>query len=840
MAKLKSWFRLCPLTLLATCVCVITSKGCPKNWKEHGNSCYLFVNPTLKIRLMSWQDSKANCLGYGADLVSIHDSSEVNFINQETSKLSTFWFWIGLYRNKTTNDAKVGWIWSDGSNLTNPQWARGEPNNYRGNEKCGEIHTKRKLWNDNDCSKQFASICKRKKGLLDLTTPTAGTLPPTKLISSKGCPKNWKEHGNSCYLFVNPTLKIRLNWEDSKANCLGYGADLVSIHDSSEVNFINQETSKLSTFWFWIGLYRNKTTNDAKVGWIWSDGSNLTNPRWARGEPNNYRGNEKCGEIHTKRKLWNDNDCSKQFASICKRKKGLPDLTTPTAGTLPPTKLITSKGCPKNWKEHGNSCYLFVNPTLKIRLMSWQDSKANCLGYGADLVSIHDSSEVNFINQETSKLSTFWFWIGLYRNKTTNDAKVGWIWSDGSNLTNPQWARGEPNNYRGNEKCGEIHTKRKLWNDNDCSKQFASICKRKKGLPDLTTPTAGTLPPTKLITSKGCPKNWKEHGNSCYLFVNPTLKIRLMSWQDSKANCLGYGADLVSIHDSSEVNFINQETSKLSTFWFWIGLYRNKTTNDAKVGWIWSDGSNLTNPQWARGEPNNYRGNEKCGEIHTKRKLWNDNDCSKQFASICKRKKGLPDLTTPTAGTLPPTKLITSKGCPKNWKEHGNSCYLFVNPTLKIRLMSWQDSKANCLGYGADLVSIHDSSEVNFINQETSKLSTFWFWIGLYRNKTTNDAKVGWIWSDGSNLTNPQWARGEPNNYRGNEKCGEIHTKRKLWNDNDCSKQFASICKRKKGLPDLTTPTAGTLPPTKLITSKGCPKNWKEHGNSCYLFVNPT
>ncbi|XP_028395588.1 macrophage mannose receptor 1-like [Dendronephthya gigantea] len=705
---------------------------------------------------MSWQDSKANCLGYGADLVSIHDSSEVNFINQETSKLSTFWFWIGLYRNKTTNDAKVGWIWSDGSNLTNPQWARGEPNNYRGNEKCGEIHTKRKLWNDNDCSKQFASICKRKKGLPDLTTPTAGTLPPTKLITSKGCPKNWKEHGNSCYLFVNPTLRNRLNWEDSKANCLGYGADLVSIHDSSEVNFINQETSKLSTFWFWIGLYRNKTTNDAKVGWIWSDGSNLTNPQWARGEPNNYRGNEKCGEIHTKRKLWNDNDCSKQFASICKRKKGLPDLTTPTAGTLPPTKLITSKGCPKNWKEHGNSCYLFVNPTLKF---------------------------------ETSKLSTFWFWIGLYRKKTTNDAKVGWIWSDGSNLTNPQWARGEPNNYRGNEKCGEIHTKRKLWNDNDCSKQFASICKRKKGLPDLTTPTAGTLPPTKSPSGSG----------------------------------LGYIV---------------------------------KTTNDAKVGWIWSDGSNLTNPQWARGEPNNYRGNEKCGEIHTKRKLWNDNDCSKQFASICKRKKGLPDLTTPTAGTLPPTKLITSKGCPKNWKEHGNSCYLFVNPTLKIRLMSWQDSKANCLGYGADLVSIHDSSEVNFINQETSKLSTFWFWIGLYRKKTTNDAKVGWIWSDGSNLTNPQWARGEPNNYRGNEKCGEIHTKRKLWNDNDCSKQFASICKKKKGLPDLTTPTAGTLPPTKCLpdlttptagslpptkySPPKCDHGWISYNRSCYrIFSNP-
>ena len=113
---------------------------------------------------MSWEDSRANCLGYGADLVSIHDASEINFIHQQTSKLGNLWFWIGLYRNKTTSDPKVGWIWSDGSNLTNPQWSTGEPNNYNNNERCGELYATKKVWNDNDCAKLFSSICKRKKG----------------------------------------------------------------------------------------------------------------------------------------------------------------------------------------------------------------------------------------------------------------------------------------------------------------------------------------------------------------------------------------------------------------------------------------------------------------------------------------------------------------------------------------------------------------------------------------------------------------------------------------------------------------------------------------------------
>jgi hypothetical protein len=144
----------------------VTDQGCPKNWKEYGNSCYPFVIP-----IMSWEDSRANCLRYGADLVSILNSAEVDFINKQTKALGIHYkFWIGLFRNKTTSDPKEGWTWSDGSNFTNPQqWLPGEPNNYQNNEKCAELsaHSKQwKLWNDFNCAKLYSSICKRKKGTL--------------------------------------------------------------------------------------------------------------------------------------------------------------------------------------------------------------------------------------------------------------------------------------------------------------------------------------------------------------------------------------------------------------------------------------------------------------------------------------------------------------------------------------------------------------------------------------------------------------------------------------------------------------------------------------------------
>ena len=145
-----------------------TSQGCPESWKEYGSSCYLFVTSLFQIRQMSWEESRANCKRYGADLVSILNSSEVDFIHQQTSTLGNFRFWIGLYQNRSTSDPKEGWVWSDGNNFTNPQqWLPGEPNEFQNMpEDCAELYSKNRRWNDNSCSRLFFSICKKKKGNL--------------------------------------------------------------------------------------------------------------------------------------------------------------------------------------------------------------------------------------------------------------------------------------------------------------------------------------------------------------------------------------------------------------------------------------------------------------------------------------------------------------------------------------------------------------------------------------------------------------------------------------------------------------------------------------------------
>ena len=100
-------------------------------------------------------------------MVSILDSSEVEYIYQQISTEKDSRFWIGLIRNKTTIDPKEGWVWSDGNNFKESHnWEENEPNNANLNENCAELNGggNWKKWNDVNCDNLYFSICKRKKG----------------------------------------------------------------------------------------------------------------------------------------------------------------------------------------------------------------------------------------------------------------------------------------------------------------------------------------------------------------------------------------------------------------------------------------------------------------------------------------------------------------------------------------------------------------------------------------------------------------------------------------------------------------------------------------------------
>uniref|UniRef100_A0A673Y3Z5 C-type lectin domain-containing protein n=1 Tax=Salmo trutta TaxID=8032 RepID=A0A673Y3Z5_SALTR len=79
------------------------------------------------------------------------------------------------------------------------------------------------------------------------------------------------------------------NWQDAE-NCTSRGADLVSIHNMEEENFLSTHTKGKSK---WIGLQHNPIDG----GYHWSDATPVSHTNWGHGEPNNHEGREDCVEM---------------------------------------------------------------------------------------------------------------------------------------------------------------------------------------------------------------------------------------------------------------------------------------------------------------------------------------------------------------------------------------------------------------------------------------------------------------------------------------------------------------------------------------------------------------
>lgn len=168
----------------------------------------------------SWGAAHEDCVARGANLVSIHNQEEEEFLSLYSKASSK---WIGLKHNPTegggynvcfiewkligiqikdeqkkTDDYSdmLGYSWSDGSPLSHTNWGQGEPNNHEGREECVEMvsgtNGTHSWWNDLNCDAHQDWICMIAKGKIP-------TLPPVPPPPVPGKLSHLHREGKSCF-----------------------------------------------------------------------------------------------------------------------------------------------------------------------------------------------------------------------------------------------------------------------------------------------------------------------------------------------------------------------------------------------------------------------------------------------------------------------------------------------------------------------------------------------------------------------------------------------------------------------------------------------------------------
>ncbi|XP_065145801.1 ladderlectin-like isoform X2 [Paramisgurnus dabryanus] len=109
--------------------------------------------------------------------------------------------------------------------------------------------------------------------------------------AKKKCPRGWKPFGVQCYKFYSHAV----NWVTAEKNCQSVGANLASVHNTAENNFLLSMLVSVGTR-VWIGGHDGEIEGQ----WLWSDGSQFDLTNWCPGEPNNNKNKnpENCVEIN--------------------------------------------------------------------------------------------------------------------------------------------------------------------------------------------------------------------------------------------------------------------------------------------------------------------------------------------------------------------------------------------------------------------------------------------------------------------------------------------------------------------------------------------------------------
>ncbi|XP_056375176.1 macrophage mannose receptor 1-like [Hyla sarda] len=723
---------------------------CPPNWKSSSRSCYKhYIMETADKK--SWFNAKTFCRAIGGDLLSISDKEEEQTVWSMLLHDGIYRnvFWVGLINSNT----EEGFAWSDDSPFIYENWAYGEPNNYQGLELCGEVNTDHRLtWNDRHCDIPQDWICELKKGATLKPEPTKSPVPDFELTSD-----GWVIRDDRQY-YVS---KEEVPMDKAREFCKRNFGDLVSINSESERRFLWRyilKTGKADGYFIGLRLAVDRE-------FMWMDGSPIDFVAWASYEPNFANNDENCVTMYRNLGYWNDINCGYPNPFICERKN------SSINATAAPTAPSPQGNCQPDWLLFGKKCYrIFGNENEEV--IDWHAARTSCLSKGGNLVTINDDLTQSFLiaNLIDAKADV---WIGM--NDVNSEHKF--LWTDQSGVYFTNWAKGHPSGshiyaYDDDTDCVAMKRGSVLdagaWTEEECELNKGYICQKAQ---DPEIPAVPTAPSQS---------NQYKYGDASYKFVKNKMK-----WDEARRVCKNSDSELVSILNEYTTSFLKLHLAKHEEP-FWIGLTSSNKSSDM---YHWIDNWKLRYTKWAAGEP---KRKNSCVYVDIDGQ-WKTSSCEETYSAICKQT----NVIAPTEPPQKPGKCPETGGKP--WLAFRGHCYLIESTYTR----NWASASMECLRMDANLISVEDSIELDFLFHHLELLSdnVKSFWVGLYRN-----VEEKWLWLDNTPLDFVNWNTGEPSDGS-DENCVEMYATKGTWNNIYCSSYRGYVCKRLK----IPLPTAKAI-----------------------------
>ncbi|KAL3871516.1 hypothetical protein ACJMK2_039510 [Sinanodonta woodiana] len=727
-----------------------TSVGhCPNSWTPYRGFCFFAFGDISQRK--TWFEARDFCRSLHGDLPSLHSTQDDVFLSQTLLRAySQKYFWLGL--NDIDNEA--GYIWSDRTPTDYTNWNQGEPNNANDQEDCTEYSMYTKTWNDNSCYLARYFICQ---------------IRPAKLCGSD---PSWLYYNDTCYRLNDVSgPNATFSWYNAEAYCNNFLSHLVSIHSSSENQFLLALISKRSQTKYWTGL-NELDLNSYK----WTDLSIVNYNNWEASEPNDYFGGEKCAEMHNWNGMWNDANCNQKLGYICKK---------PVHGraTFIPT-IYPPGGCSNGFVRlpgGQNKCYYLGGLTTDTK-SNWTDARDKCRGFGKyyDIASIESDFEQAFL-VSLMRGYTFRFWIGL----SDLNHNGQFVWLDNEPMTYTNWDKGQPTNTQGQAYCVAMRTLDPVgkWANFQCATQLAYICQTKQdpSIPTISPPSSCSAGYASMVNSQNC---YKLYSNA------------KKTWKDAQVVCKADGGNLASILNVNEAAFIQVLAYNMAPYW--IGLSDASTSGVSTGVYSWSDGWTIMYSSWGRNQPD-HGANEGCVVVDNSGK-WNDTTCNSVYNYVCKISSVSPPLAT---------SPVLGQCADPTWIMNGGFCY-FMDVNAK---MSWPEANYRCNRIGMGLLSIHSKTEnmfvLSLIQQATVQDPNYQpnIWTGLSKGPSG-----AFVYSDQTPVDYLNWEQGAPSGVGQKnqmEECIEVNRFSGQWNDLDCFVRLGYMCK----VAVVSSTTAIPLPP---------------------------